>query len=368
MNVAQLKHLLVALALILLLVPVNQAQSPVTQTSASGVLQTTNSSLPLIPEADTVVYFSPQKILNEVAPKVIQPSELAQMRAMFVDWKRSIGIDPASIEYVALAFRFNKPAADLNFVAPDVLAVASGDFSADSLIALVGLYLQDNARTEQYASKTITIMKIDPIAAEAAKNPLLKSFAELGVVALNTNTIAFGNLNYLKAAVDAAAGNGRISSATVGSLLRDPNALISVAGSPLLAFAKSFGMLGTQTVARENRCESKFGDFYAAVTMEGTNFSLRGAMNADNPDTAKIINGLLAGVLQQAIDYVPEKETQSVLKNLKVVPKENEITFEVDVPQATLASLIRNNATTPKKVSPPTTKPATRPKRRTRRP
>jgi hypothetical protein len=175
-------------------------------------------------------------------------------------------------------------------------------------------------------------------------------------------------LNYLKAAVDAAAGNGRVSSATVGSLLRDPNALISVAGSPLLAFAKSFGMLGTQTVARENRCDSKFGDFYAAVTMEGTNFSLRGAMNADNPDTAKIINGLLAGVLQQAIDYVPEKETQGVLKNLKVLPKENEITFEVDVPQATVASLIRNNATTPKKETPPTPKPVTRPKRRTRRP
>ena len=368
MNVAQLKHLLIALALISLLVSVNQAQSPVTQTGASGVLQTTSSSLPLIPEADTVVYFSPQKILNEVAPKVVQPSELAQMRATFVDWKRSIGIDPASIEYVALAVRFNKPAADLNFVAPDVLAVASGDFSADSLITLVGLYLQNNARTEQYASKTITIMKIDPIAAEAAKNPLLKSFAELGVVALNTNTIAFGNLNYLKAAVDAAAGNGRVSSATVGSLLRDPNALISVAGSPLLAFAKSFGMLGTQTVARENRCDSKFGDFYAAVTMEGTNFSLRGAMNADNPDTAKIINGLLAGVLQQAIDYVPEKETQGVLKNLKVLPKENEITFEVDVPQATVASLIRNNATTPKKETPPTPKPVTRPKRRTRRP
>ena len=42
--------------------------------------------------------------------------------------------------------------------------------------------------------------------------------------------------------------------------------------------------------------------------MDGTNFNLRGAMNTDNPDTAKIINGLLASVLQPAIDSIPDKE------------------------------------------------------------
>src|SRR5215470_14333760 len=182
MNVAQLKSLLIAVALVLLLVPITHAQSA--------------STLAQLPEADTVIYLSPQKIFNEVAPKVMEPTEVTKMRAAFVDIKRSVGIDPASVEYLAVAIRFNKPAADLSFAAPDVLTVAGGDFSADSLITLIGLYLKDRARTEKYGSKTLTIMTIDPIVEEAKKNPFLKSLAELGAVALNSNTIAFGNVNY----------------------------------------------------------------------------------------------------------------------------------------------------------------------------
>src|SRR5262245_51236844 len=251
MKVARLKPLLTALTSILLLASITHAQTPSDQTTHHA-LQSTLASLP---EADTIIYLSPQKIFNDVAPKIIQPSEVTNMRAAFFDLKRNIGIDPASIEHLAIAVRFNKPAADLSFVAPDFLTVASGDFSADSLITMLGLYLQDKSHTEKYGSKTLTIMRIDSIAEEAAKNPLLKSFAELGAVALNTNTIAFGNVNYLKAAVDAAESNGRMSSTTIASLLRDSNTLVSAAGSPLTAFAKSFGMFGTQAVARDPRCE-----------------------------------------------------------------------------------------------------------------
>jgi len=354
MNVAQLKSWLTALALVLPLVSITHAQSA--------------STLAQLPEADTVVYLSPQKIFNEVAPRLMEPADVTKMRAAFVDIKRNIGMDPASVEYLAIAIRFNKPTADLSFAAPDVLVVAGGDFSADSLVTLIGLYLQDKARTEKYGSKTLTIMKIDPVAEAAVKNPFLKSFAEVGAVALSSNTIAFGNVNYLKAAIDAIEGNGRLSSSTVTSLLRNPNTLISAAGYPLTAFLKSFGMLGTQAVARDPRCETKFGDFYAAITMDGTNFSLRGAMNADNPDTAKIINGLFSGMFQQAIDYIPGKETQSMFKNIKVLPRESEVVVEADVPQSTVAAFIRNLTQPGKELLPArSTAPKPKPKRRVRR-
>jgi hypothetical protein len=141
--------------------------------------QSATTVLSSLPETDTIIYASPQRILNDAAPKVISPTELAKLRASFVDFKKNIGVDPASINVVAVAIRFHKPAADLSFVPPDLLAVVSGDFSADSMLSLAGAFLQDNARTEKYSSKTLTIMKIDPIA-EAAENPLLKSFVEMG--------------------------------------------------------------------------------------------------------------------------------------------------------------------------------------------
>jgi len=363
MNVAHAKLWFVSLLTIMVLATAGRAQS--VESAHARSMQSVTNSLSSLPEADTIIYSSPQRIFNEAAPKVISPADLTKMRAGFADIKKSVGIDPSSIDYVAVAIRFQKPASDLSFVPPDLLAVFGGDFSADSLITLASLYLQDRARNEKYGSKTLTIMKIDPIAEEAIKNPLLKPYSEIGVVALNANTLAVGNLNYLKAAVDASEGNGRISTAALSSLLRDPNALVSAAGSPLTAFAKSFGLLGTQTAPRDAQCSSRFGDFYAAITMSGTNFNLRGAMNTDNPDTAKIMNGLLSGLLQQAISSVPDKDAQTVLKNIRMLARDNEIVWEADVPEQTLAAMIREEMK-PKPVSTPAT-PKPKPRRRVRR-
>jgi len=327
--------------------------------SIHALAQNPQAALATLPEADTLIYISPQRILNEAAPRVMDPAELAKMRGAFAELKKGAGIDPSSVEYLVMAVRFNKPASDLSFVAPDVMVVLGGDFSSDSLLTLGQLYLQDKLRVEKYGSKSITLMKVDPIAEQAEKNPILKPFSEVGVVPLTSNSLAIGNVRYLKSAIDAVDGNGRISSASLESLLRDPNALISASGAPLASFAKSFGMMGLENTSRESRCDTHFGNFYAAVTMNGSNFSLRGAMNADNPDTAKIIQGLIWGLMQQGIDAVPDKDAQTMLKALKMSAKENEIVVEADVPDKVVAEMLKS-ATTPKASKPAVTAPATK--------
>jgi hypothetical protein len=330
------------------------------QKAHAGVPQSVVNSLSSLPEADVIIYASPQRILSEAAARLMQPAEIAEMHGAFADLKNSIGLDPATIDYIAVAIRFNKPSADLSFVAPDALTVIGGDFSAESLLTVARLYLQDRVHDEQYGSKTMTLMRIDSIAEAAEKNPMLKSFVEIGAVQLNANTIAIGNLDYLKAAVDAANGKGRIGATALTSLLRDPDALVSAAGSPLTSFAKSFGLQGTQTTPRESRCDTRFGDFYSAVTMNGTNFSFRGAMNADNPDTAKIIDGLIAGLLQQGVDSVPDKNAQTLLKSIRIMAKESEIILEADVPAQTVADFIREQT----KATPPPAKAKPMPRRK----
>jgi hypothetical protein len=64
-------------------------------------------------------------------------------------------------------------------------------------------------------------------------------------------------------------------------------------------------------------------------------------MNADNPDTAKIISGLLAGLMQQALNAVPDKQAQSVLQSIKMTPRENEIIWEADIPEQAIADLFK---------------------------
>ena len=325
-------------------------------------LQSITTSLSALPEADTLIYFSPRRILNDVAPKLLPQTEVEKMRANFEEIKKSIGVDPSKLDYATIGIRFHKPTAELNFVPPDFLIVAAGDLGADALATMARLYLQDKARDEKYGSKTITFVKIDDIAAASEKNPILKSFVEPGLVALTPTTIAIGNGPYLKAAIDAIDGKGRISETVIASLLRDPNALISVAGSPLAALTRSIGMRGTETTPRASTCETKFGDFYGAVSLDNNIFRLRGALNADNPDTAKILSNLVLSLWPVATSTMTADDTQALMKLLKLEPREDEVIVEADIPQDTVVKFIHQQMTPPRPATPAAaTTPAKKP-------
>ena len=335
------------------------------------------SSLSSLPDADVLVYVSPQKILNEAAPRVMSAKDLNEMRSGFAEMRKSVGVDPSTVEYLVFAMRFHKPTGDLNFVAPDVMAVVGGDFSAESLFSTAQLALQDKVRVEKYGSKTMAVMKVDPIAAQAEKNPMLKSLAEVGAVPLSGNSLAIGNLAYLRSAIDAADGNGRINPAMLESLMRDPNVLIAATGAPVTSFAKAFGLFGTETNARQGSCNTTFGNFYSAVTLNGTNFVVHGAMNADNPDTAKIISNLLSSILQQGFNALADKamlETMNVtsketdmvsnaLKAIKIMAKENEVVWDLEIPEQVILDAFKPK---PAKTEVKSTTPARRPVRKKR--
>lgn len=319
----------------------NSVARPTGVITTAAATQSVLNSLSSLPEADTMIYINPQRILNEVVPKLLPAKDVENMRKGFEEVKKNAGIDPGRVEYMVIAVRFKKPTAELSFQPPEFLIVTGGDFSSESLITLAHSASQGKLRDEKYGDKTIGLMTIDPIVKEAEKNPFLKGFSEIGVVALNGNTIATGTPTYLRAAIDAEGGKDRINPATLNSLVRDTNALISMAGSPWHSFAKSFGMLGTETNARAPRCESNMGDFYAALTMEATNFMIRGAMNADNPDTAKIMTNLFAGFLNQATSSIPDASLQSLLKNLAMTAEGNEVLLRADFPQQMVIDLIQ---------------------------
>jgi hypothetical protein len=198
--------------------------------------------------------------------------------------------------------------------------------------------------------KTLGLFTIDELAKQAEKTPLLRSLAEVAIAPVNGNTIAIGSTSYVKAAIDAAEGKGRISPDLLNSVMRDPTALVSVAGSPWTAFAKTFALLGTENSPRAARCDSRLGDFYAAITMEPSSFKFRGAMNADNPDTAKIMKSLLSMALQQAAGFTNDKSAQAVLKSLVITPTETEVLVQADVSQQAVADFIREQSA-PKKES-----------------
>lgn len=336
----------------------------------SARAQAVISSLSNLPEADALIYINPQRILNEVVPKFLPPKDVEGMRKAFEDVKQNAGVDPTRVDYIVVAVRFRKPTADLNFQAPELMVVSSGDFSSESLLTLARMASQGKLRDEKYNDKTLGLMTIDPLVKEAEKNPFLKAFTEVGVVALNANTIAAGTPGYLRAAIDASGGKDRISPDSLNSLVRDPNVLMSFAGAPWHSFAKSFGMLGTETNARAPRCDTKIGDLYAALTMDATNFMIRGVSNADNPDTAKIFANLYSGLLRYATSSVKDQMGQSLLKGMAITAEGDEVFFNANLPQQMVVDLIQKQMKPKARVADvkaaTPTKPAAK-RRRTRR-
>jgi hypothetical protein len=340
--------------------------------ASAAFAQVIPAPLANLPDADVLIYISPQRTLNEFIPKVMPAADVTQMQTAFADMKKAVGVDPATVEYVVIALRFHRPATDLSFVPPDVMAVVGGDFSSESLLTLAQLALQDKVLTEKHGSKTISFMTVDPIAKQAEKTPLLKPFVNVGAVALSPNSLAIGNYGYIKAAAEAAeTGTGRIKPETLQSLLRDSTVLMAATGAPLTAFARSFGLLGTETASREGRFDTNFGNFYSAAVISGANFSLRGAMHADNPDTAKIITNLLSSLMKTDVGPISDKTAQAIMKSLKLTARESEVLIEADIPLQMIVDFIREQ--TKPKVDPPATsapkkpaprRPATRTKRR----
>jgi hypothetical protein len=348
----------------------NPQLTPASAPLTTPANQNTIASLSNLPDADMLIYLNPQRILNEVVPKVMPAKDVQGMLKDFEEAKKNFGVDPRAVQYIVVAVRFRKPTAELKFQPPEALVVASGDINAESLIALARMASGGKLRDETYGAKTLGLMTIDPIAKEAEKNPFLRGFSEVGIVALNGNTVAAGTPGYLRAAIDAGEGKDRISVETLNSLVRDSSALVSVAGRPWRSFGKSFGLMGTEATERTPRCDTKIGDFYASVTMDATNFMFRGAMNEDNPDTAKIVSSLLTGLLGYAGSAVKDPAAQSMLKNLVITPEGDEITLKADFPQQMVVELIKEQMK-PKKDEPAVSAPRTptkpRPRRRTRR-
>ena len=322
-------------------IPANSNLVATKITTTSPATQALVSSLANLPEADALIYINPQRILNELVPKLLPAKDVEEMRKGFEEVKKNAGIDPTKVDYIVIAVRFKKPTADLNFQPPEFMVVASGDFSADALLMLAHMAAQGKLRDEKYGSKTMGLMTIDPVAKEAEKNPYLKAFSEVAIVSLNANTIAAGTPGYLRAAIDSADGKERITTEALNSLVRDPNALISFAGTPWHSFAKSFGMLGTETTPRAARCESKIGDMYAALTMDASNFMIRGVTNADNPDTAKILANLYSGLLKYATASIPDASAQSLLKGLAITAEGDDVYLNADFPQQMVIDMIQ---------------------------
>lgn len=341
-----------------LLIPANVlAQAPAAPQADAG-------PLPALPECDAIMYINARRIINEALPRILPAAQYAKVKAGLEETKRKTGIDINQLESGALALRFGKPITS----PPDFVFVLRGAFNADSLLSLARMGMEGKLREEKYGSKTINVFKLSEVMGQADAKSLPIGTNDLAVTALDGGTLAFGTMPYVKATVDAGAGQRRASPELITLAMRDTGALLNMA--VIISPGLLSGLLPAQAGGNEEIAKiiSGIENFYLSVGMNATDFPLAASVRTASAEHARTLSGILEMGLHAASSQITDKNAQSMIDTLKVTTEGSEVQAKIAIPQETVATLIRRageqkpavKANTP----PPKEIPARKPRRK----
>ncbi len=342
-----------------------QARKPTVKAAPAA-----NDPLMSLPESDGVVSVDVQRLLNEMLPRVLADDavKLAEVNAKIDRIKTRTGIDVRAFERVAVGMRFINSTPDT--LAVESVALARGRFNAQAMLNAGLLATKDKYKyTEQkYGGKTIYVFNGDElfgkeqmpqvtIDAEAKKaggkaakvaddllQKILNFKGEIGVVVLDANTLAFGQLERVRAAIDAKPGRGLVSAALTQLATRTPNAVIGFGVNAPSSVSNYFGLDATDDIAKTL---NTIRQLYGSVNSSGGGFEMQTYARTDNAAQAQEVYNTLAGFkdlggfFASSLSGDKGKLAKSALENLKITKEANEVQIRLALAQADVATLVR---------------------------
>jgi hypothetical protein len=323
--------------------------TPVPPASIAGPADLSN-----LPDADLVVVLNPPKIVNEAMPKLLPPKDLKGVHEGLDQLKKMMAVDVQQMRYIAVALRMRKPGTDL-IPMPEVLLVISGGLNGGTLTGLQML-LGPDVHTEKYGNHDLLTYTIKDVARQSEKMPFLGALSEVAATAVHDDVIVVGTPGFVRAAIDADEGRGRMNAELARSLTRDPENLITIGGSLITALSRAIALISPD---RPNTCEclNRFGQMYTGVKMIDNGLRITGAVNGDNPETAGILKNVIVFLLKQAQAYAPDADSKAILAGMNISVEGSEVVGSGDISAATLTALMQkaNAPSAPEHATPATT-------------
>ena len=344
-----------ALAILLAAVSLIGSQAARTATAAAPAA---SSTLAALPASDTIVFIDMKRLLSDTLPAYLasNPALLAKVNTQLDQFREKNKFDLRAINSIAIGLRFASPSADkFNFV-----VVGEGNFVASELIA-AGLKREAASQEQQYGGKTIYVVtpsksgntyqsrpRRRPQAAgkphHQQNNPPVetkrKEADTLAVTALNDNTIALGDLESVRAAIDASAGRGRVDEELVTLATQTVNAVVAFSGKMPPSVA--------QQISRDNNPGVKLlaaiQKFYGSISTIGTDLDSLLTLQTENAtqahDISQVINAFKILGDNQSI-ALPSTgvvvSSSALLKNLTITPQDNKVEIKLKLTQADIA-------------------------------
>lgn len=317
----------------------------------------TNAALAALPASDFVIGIDAQRALNETLPSLLasNPALLAKMNAELEKFEKETGINPRSFETVAVGGRLTnaRPHGSRTVV------IARGSFNADSL--LENAFAAAKAKGEkvqkeeqQYEGKRIILisptrrMRIEVEADDKTNSATLSADSKsdkLAIAVLDSNTLAVGDLESVRSAVDASLGRNRVDDELVRLATQTPNAVVGFSGKIPQSFMEKS--------SSRNSIEKYFASirqFYGSFSANGTDaetlIAVRTETSEQASDIGQALNTLKTlsafGFSQSSGgDSAKHDAMADFIKGVSITTQGNEVQINVRIPQASLAPLVR---------------------------
>ena len=185
-----------------------------------------------LPESDALITLDVKRVINEALPRLIAGDQ--DMRALVVaiaDLKTVRGLDPRAMQRLVMGLRYTNPGAGTSQRNFDAVGVAQST-EAGQLQTLVHKMGPGKFREQQYGGKSLYIAQLDQTETKRESTQAATTDEpEWAVAALDSNTLVFGEVPYVRTSIDLNSGKGtKVSAELVAAVKQSPNALLSAAG------------------------------------------------------------------------------------------------------------------------------------------
>ena len=369
-----------ALALLALAAAVS-AQAPVDARSA----------LSSFPDSQAVLFINARCITTEAMPRLLPKAEYDKLIAQ----PRQFGFDVRDIDSIAVGARFADPAQPAGI--PEVLIVIRGRVNANALLTMarVAGSTQNITPTEEsYGGRTMQVYDLTRLGQPAAPagdgangepappKPPPFPFKEVAALALDDNTLIIGVPAYVKAAVDAVGGQGRLKPSLLDLAARDPQQLWSLSAELPPNLAEYAQRMGVPKNAEAERVMAWLKQVSVSNGMDARNFTVGAAVQTDHPDHASALSGMVrmgmnalqtaaeADIRKKRAKPAEARQAQIALRAMRTFSNRTEgnvLLLGGFFPQTSVAEVVRKEFG-PRKPAPKKTAPrATARRRSTRR-
>jgi hypothetical protein len=328
-----------------------------------------NSAVAALPASDFVIVMDARRVLNETLPAVLagNPAMLARLNTKLSDFERETGINPRSFESLAIGGRISSSSSMRD---PRMVIVARGSFNADELLNTAFTALKNRGQLQkdeqQYEGRRIFLLSPSPkqtksgVAVQQGTTPVLSGepstdvivrtdvkVEKMAVTVLDSNTLAFGNLESVRAAVNASLGRERVDDHLVQMATRDAGAIIGFSG-------KIPQEITQKAVASSNDPFTKYfssiREFYGSFSLAGDEAASFVALKTETAEQAseltQVINSFkslmaLGAGRGAGNDPTQNKSLADFLKGLSITAQGNEIQIDLKLSQSSLVPLTR---------------------------